>query len=234
MTRYAMVIDLQKCGGCGSCIIACKNENNLTEDIAWSSKINKTSGTFPNVKYEYLPTLCNHCENAPCVEVCPTTAMHKIEGDITMHDPDKCRGCKKCMRACPYGVIFFNDKKPHNSWNDNQETIRDCTSSPVETARTVGEIPPYYNPDRAETLPGIRPIGVVEKCTLCDHRVKHNLKPYCVERCPARGRVFGDLDDPASNVNQLLAKYSYFRLREEEGTEPKVFYIRSFSHSGHV
>ena len=71
MPKYAMVIDLQSCVGCGACSIACKNENNLPEGIFWSSKITETVGTFPDVRYHYIPTLCNHCEDAPCVRVAP-------------------------------------------------------------------------------------------------------------------------------------------------------------------
>ena len=114
MPRYAMVIDLQRCVGCGSCSISCRNENNVTEGIYWSHKITETSGIFPNVRYHYLPTLCNHCTNAPCVTGCPTQAMHKLDNGITMHDPKKCIGCRYCMINCPYGVIYFNWKKAHS------------------------------------------------------------------------------------------------------------------------
>ena len=81
--RLAMVIDLQRCVGCGACIIACKSENNIKQDVVWASRISRTVGQFPNVRYEYIPTLCNHCERAPCVDGCPTTAIHKAEGNIT-------------------------------------------------------------------------------------------------------------------------------------------------------
>jgi molybdopterin-containing oxidoreductase family iron-sulfur binding subunit len=87
---------------------------------------------------------------------------------------------------------------------------------------------PYYNPEREATLPGVRPQGTVEKCTFCDHRVEAGELPYCVESCPADARVFGDLDDPNSSVSKLLSKYQANRLRAALGTEPKVYYIRSF------
>src|SRR3989338_8852171 len=87
--KYGMIIDLQKCVGCGACAISCKNENNVQDNVAWASRIKRTTGKFPNVRYEYMPTLCNHCAKAPCVKGCPTRAMHKIEGDITAHDPGK-------------------------------------------------------------------------------------------------------------------------------------------------
>ena len=95
--KWVMVIDLQKCTGCGSCTLACKNENNVPDGMFWASHISETKGTFPSVRHDYIPTLCNHCDNAPCVKVCPTSAMHKIDGGITMHDPNKCIGCRYCM-----------------------------------------------------------------------------------------------------------------------------------------
>lgn len=234
MPRYAMVIDLQRCVGCGSCSISCRNENNVSEGFYWSHKITETSGTFPNVRYHYIPTLCNHCTNAPCVRGCPTRAMHKLENGITMHDPKKCIGCRYCMINCPYGVIYFNWKDPHTNWKDKRELIKGVTSSPAEEVKKLdARGVPYYNPHRDATLPGIRPKGVVEKCTLCDHRIKEDKLPRCVEACPADARIFGDLNDPKSQVNNLLGKFRPFRLKEEQGTEPAVFYIRDFSSAGY-
>ena len=234
MTTYGMVIDLHRCAGCSACIIGCKNENNLSEGVAWSDKITRTVGKFPNVRYEYIPTLCNHCANAPCVAACPTGSMHKAEGGITMFDPDTCIGCRYCMAACPYDVIHFNRDEPHSFWRDETAFIPEATSSAAEVTEQVGgAVPPYYNPDRAETLPGIRPKDVVEKCTFCDHRLANGELPYCVEVCPTDARIFGDLDDPDSEVNQLLGKYMPSRLREDIGTEPKVYYVRSFQPGGY-
>ncbi|MCQ9207805.1 MAG: 4Fe-4S dicluster domain-containing protein [Omnitrophica bacterium] len=227
-----MVIDLQRCMGCGACIITCKNENNVQDGFTWADKISKTVGKFPNVRYEYLPTLCNHCEKAPCVEVCPTGAMHKGDGDITMHNPKVCIGCKTCIAACPYGVISFNKKKPYKFWKSDEPLIKGATSSPREVVQKVKATAiPYYNPDREATLAGAgtRYKGIVEKCTLCDHRVKNGKLPYCVQRCPAKARIFGDLNAPNSAVNRILGKYRSFRLKEHLGTKPKVYYVRSLN-----
>jgi molybdopterin-containing oxidoreductase family iron-sulfur binding subunit len=156
--------------------------------------------------------------------------MHKLDNGITMHDPDKCIGCKYCEFNCPYGVIYFNWRKPHPFWNEENVLIKGATTSPAEEVRKVGgKGIPYYNLERDATLPGIRPKGVVEKCTFCDHRVRHGDLPTCVLACPADARIFGDLQDPTSEVSQLLGKFRHFRLREQLGTEPHIFYIRNFN-----
>ena len=230
--KLAMVIDLQRCVACGACIIACKSENNLQGDVSWASRISRTVGEFPNVRQEVIVTLCNHCENAPCVKGCPTGAMHKGEGDITMNDPGKCIGCRYCIINCPYDVIHFNEEETHKFWRDDKPLIEGITTSAAEVTRQVGgTVIPYYNPDREFAHPGtgLRYKGIVEKCTLCDHRVKKGELPYCVEACPARARIFGDLNDPNSEVNQILGKFRPWRLKEHLGTEPKVFYVRSFN-----
>lgn len=228
MANYAMVIDLHKCVGCGACAITCKNENNVQEGFYWSNYIHKTSGKFPNVRFEFMPTLCNHCEDAPCVQACPVGAMHKDENGMTLHDADKCIGCKSCIIADPYGVIYFNEEKPHQFWKNSKSIIKNGTASPEEVVEKIGTPIPYYNPEREKTYAGIRPKGIVEKCTFCDHRVKNGEKPYCVDSCPSEARIFGDLDDPNSTINYLLSKYGFRQLKPELGTKPKVFYIRQY------
>lgn len=227
--NFAMTIDLQKCVGCAACSISCKNENNTPDGINWSYHTTETKGIFPNVNYEYVPTLCNHCEDAPCVKACPTQAMYKDENGLTLHDADKCIGCKSCMLACPYGVISANYEEPHKYWRDQHVLIEGGTSTGQQVADATEEILPYYNPDRAFTYEGLRYKGIVEKCTLCDHRLKVGEQPYCVTSCPADARLVGDLNDPDDKINQLLAKHSSRTLLPDKGTKPKVFYIRSYN-----
>jgi molybdopterin-containing oxidoreductase family iron-sulfur binding subunit len=230
--KLAMVIDLQKCTGCGGCIITCKSENNVQDGAAWSNKISRTVGKFPNLRFDFMPILCNHCENAPCIQVCPTNAMHKGDGDIIMHNPKKCIGCKTCIASCPYKAIYYNKKKPHPFWKSKQVLIKDCTSAPYEVTEKIdSHTIPHYNPAREESTPGsgLRYKGIVEKCTFCDHRIKKGQLPFCVEGCPANARIMGDLNDPDSEVSRLLGKYTPIRLKEHLGTEPKVFYIRTFN-----
>jgi len=227
--RYAMVIDLHSCVGCAGCDIACKSENNVTDGFAWSNHVLETVGTFPDVRFRYIPTLCNHCEDAPCVANCPTGAMLKTEDGLTLHDAGRCIGCRACQVACPYGAIYFNEEQPHPLFREDDEAaISGGTATGPEVADRVGAPIPYYNPAREATYPGIRPKGIVEKCTFCDHRLAVGELPACVEACPADARIFGDLNDPESPPRQALAKHAPRVLKEEQGTRPRVFYIREY------
>ena len=228
MANYAMVIDLHRCVGCAACDIACKTENNLDADVHWSGHFTDTKGTFPNVRYHYIPTLCNHCENAPCVKVCPTKAMYKDKDGMVLHNADKCIGCRSCQLACPYNVIYFNEEKQHGRYREDEPLMAGLTASGKEIADKAKAPIPNYNPDREKTYQGIRRKGIVEKCTFCDHRVREGKQPWCVEACPPEARIFGDLDDKNSKVNQLLGKHSSRQLLSSKGTKPKVFYIRDF------
>ncbi|MCH7611734.1 MAG: 4Fe-4S dicluster domain-containing protein [Candidatus Marinimicrobia bacterium] len=231
MANYGMIIDLKNCVGCAGCDIACKTENNLDHDVHWSFHITETTGVFPNVGYRYIPKLCNHCENASCVKVCPTQAMYKDENGLTLHDPDKCIGCRSCELACPYNCISFNEDVQHqHQWQmDTEPLLEGITSSGKEIAEKFDNVPfPNYNPDRAKTYDGVRRKGIVEKCTLCDHRILDGKDPWCVVSCPADARIFGDFDDPKSEVSILLAENSAFQLLKSKGTKPKVYYINEF------
>lgn len=229
-TNLVMVIDLQRCTGCGGCDLACKSENNLRDGHFWSHHITNTTGTFPNVRFDYMPTLCNQCGNAPCEKACPTSALHKVAGDITAHDPQKCIGCRACIINCPYGEVHAHFGEPHEEWESIEELIEGVTGSPATVVDdTGGDRIPYYNNERENFGEGNRYHGIVEKCDFCLHRLKENKLPACVKRCPTDARIIGDLNDPNSSVSKILAKYRPFRRMEHLGTQPKVYYVRSFN-----
>lgn len=155
--------------------------------------------------------------------------MYQSEEGLVLQDFDKCIGCRLCQLACPCGVVCFNDKTPHARFQkEGTPAIPGGTATGAEVAERTGAPIPYYNPARAMTYAGIRPQGVVEKCTFCDHRLAKGELPWCVEACPAGARIFGDLNDLESPPSKALATYAPRVLKKEKGTRPQVFYIRDF------
>ncbi|KAB2968985.1 MAG: 4Fe-4S dicluster domain-containing protein [Thermoanaerobaculia bacterium] len=225
MARWGMTIDLDRCTGCGACMAACHQENNLAaagreqggeRDRAfhWMRLLPVVSGTAPEVQVRFLPVTCMQCDDPPCVRVCPVHATYLGDEGIVGQVYARCIGCRYCMAACPYNVKVFN-------WY---------------TPRWPGELVRKANPDVS-----LRPKGVVEKCTFCHHRILRareearaeqrelrdgEVVPACAESCPARAITFGDLDDPQSRVSQLARSPRAFRLHEDLGTRPKVYYLK--------
>ncbi len=211
--QLGMIVDTRKCAkaqGCTKCVEACVQAHNIpsfqnpAHQIKWiwekpfgdlfSSY--ETQYMEPSLKDESTPVLCNHCDNPPCVRVCPTGATWKRPEDgIVMMDWHRCIGCRFCMAACPYGARSFN-------WVDPRPHIKDL------------------NPDFPT-----RTKGVVEKCIFCAERLAVGQLPACVEACPEKALIFGDVNDPKSEIRQLLAKSYTLRRRPELGTGPNIYYL---------
>jgi len=221
-----MVIDLDKCTGCQACSMACRVENNVSFAGPEGAKLGRAKfwqevldreihGHYPDLETQFVPRPCMHCEHPPCVKVCPVAATFKMEDGLVAMDYDVCIGCRMCTIGCPYAIRYFNWSAP-------------------EFPAPFGQA---LNPD----VP-VRPKGVVEKCTFCIHRLHAaqaraaaegrelsdaevvNL-PACNQVCPAAARYFGDLEDAESTVSRLARSPRAFRLLEELGTEPQVYYL---------
>jgi len=202
---YVMIVDVNKCIGCGNCVIACKTENDVPLDIplarTWiegylveeripisESKVQKIvmntgKNPFLDADWKYpktffVPKLCNHCANAPCINVCPVYARFYTKEGVVLVDKETCIGCKYCIVACPYGATFLHPEQK-----------------------------------------------VTDKCTFCYHRIKDGLEPACVLVCPTGARVFGDVNDESSEVHKLIKENRVTVLKPEKGTFPRVLYI---------
>jgi Fe-S-cluster-containing dehydrogenase component len=244
-----MVIDLDKCVGCGACALGCKSENNTGnraggQAFNWADFQITQEGKFPNAVTTVLPVLCNHCSNAACVEACPVEpkAMFKTPDGITMHNDDRCIGCQACQDACPYSVldldkseaqysvISFNEEGlAYAAYSDTKPLIPGATASGAEIQQLTRQVPPHRTVYEHADYGSTRPANVTEKCIFCAHRVADGLAPRCVEVCPAEARIFGRLDDPGSAPTLALKGAKSFRLKEEAGTQPNVHYIGRYA-----
>lgn len=204
---YGFLIDTTKCIGCGSCVRACKAENNVPDGYfrTWVEQyafyengevtVNSADGGLnglaeapksdrpettdkPPVRGFFVPKLCNHCINTPCIQVCPVGASYKTKEGVVLVDPKRCIGCGYCVQACPFGSRFLNPET-----------------------------------------------HIADKCTWCYHRITKGLKPACVVACPAKARIFGNVSDPNSEISQLLASNRVQVLKSYLGTNPRTRYI---------
>lgn len=210
--RWVMIIDLRKCTGCMGCTIACVTENKLPPGIAYRPVLTETTGTYPNVSRRFIPRPCMQCDVPPCVPVCPVNATWKRADGIIEIDYDKCIGCRYCITACPYSARSFDSGYFYSDFEGGDP-------QPYETMAAH-----EYGTDRARTRDGA-PVGKARKCHFCIHRIENGELPACVVSCMGRATYFGDANDATSLASELLGQPNVMRLKEELGTEPKVFYL---------
>jgi Fe-S-cluster-containing dehydrogenase component len=224
--KWAMVVDLDKCTGCNACVVACHAENNVpivTEQettngraMHWIRVERYWEGTWPNIKARFIPVMCQQCTRAPCEPVCPVYATyHSDRENLNVQVYNRCVGTRYCQNNDPYKVRFFNFFDPVFE----------------------GTLKEQLNPDVT-----VRSAGVMEKCTFCVQRIRRGeekalvqnrplrdgeVVPACAQACPSSALVFGDLNDPESQVSQLVQNNErQFKLLEELGTQPQVIYLK--------
>ena len=203
MAKWGMVFDLKRCIGCNACVVACTTENALPEGVFFTRTFVAESGTFPNVRRVYIPTLCNQCEDAPCEKACPSGATYTRGDGIVMVDQDKCIGCDACSVACPY------------------DARTRLTREKLDRSYFGGDKLAAFEQARSERWLA----GTVAKCDFCRRRVDDGLKPACVEACPTEARIFGDQHDAGSPLSKLIRERNARPPLPEKNTRPNVFYV---------
>lgn len=176
--KYGFIIDNRKCIGCHACTTACKSEHDVAVGVNRTYVKQVEKGEFPNTRRIFSVMRCNHCTDAPCVEICPVEALYFREDGIVDFDNNRCIGCKSCMQACPYDALYID---------------------PVTQTAA--------------------------KCNYCAHRVEVGREPACVTVCPEHAIIAGDMDNPNTEISQLLARQQVKVRKPEKGTNPNLFYI---------
>ena len=222
--NWGMAVDLDRCTGCEACVTACHAENNIATagpeqaDAGrakhWIRIERYWEGEFPDVQVKFRPVMCQQCDEAPCEPVCPTYATYHTDEGLNAQVYNRCIGTRFCGNACSYNVRFFNFYNPE--WE-----------KPLHL---------QLNPEVS-----VREVGVMEKCTFCIQRINHakidakaegleaiedgTLQTACVQTCTANALVFGDLNDPESQVSLLSRSPRGSKLLEDLGTKPSVTYL---------
>lgn len=209
--RWVMVIDLRKCIGCHACTVSCIAENKLPPGVVYRPVMDQEVGTYPHLSRVFTPRPCMHCDNPPCVPVCPVGATFKREDGIVAINYDECIGCRYCIAACPYNARTFDFGEYY--------TADTPARQPYETAATW-----EYGTKRVREGEA-SPIGNARKCHFCIHRLDEGMLPACVTTCVGRATYFGDANDPDSLVRELIGRPNVQVLKPEANTKPRVYYL---------
>lgn len=223
MAKLVRVIDTERCFGCRSCVAACEVENHFTPGAPWNVMVEYESGKFPNVARNFVTMNCMHCEHPSCKAACDAIgvkAISKNEFGVVLIDYEKCIGCGYCFLTCPYGVPQHDQAVPQlypGAEKTAYEAIPSQDRHPLHRKKA----------------------NTVEKCTFCWHKLEKAVAagkvdqigklpeytPTCDLVCPVNARIFGDIDDPTSNVSVYAARKKATQLKKEFGTDPQVYYV---------
>jgi molybdopterin-containing oxidoreductase family iron-sulfur binding subunit len=220
--RWVMVLDLRKCVGCHACTISCVAENKLPPGVVYRPVLEEEIGTYPNVTRRFMPRPCMQCDNPPCTPVCPVNATYKNDDGVVIVDYDQCIGCRYCITACPYAARTFDFGQTYTMGTPEAAGL----IVGQQAADDYERAPSYeYGEEHARTGAEESPIGNVRKCHFCLHRLAVGMLPSCTTTCIGRATLFGDANDPDSVVAEVIASPNVMRLKEELGTEPRVYYL---------
>jgi len=223
MTKFARLIDTKRCMGCRSCVAACAVENHFTPDAPWNAMIEYEVGTYPTVKKIFNTMNCMHCDKPACKAACDAVgakAITKNAFGVVLIDYEKCIGCGECAAVCPYGVPQLNKE------------ARDLNPG-------KGKAGPELIPAQDRHPTHRKRANVVEKCTFCWHKLEkavadnkteligkaQEYTPSCDLVCPVQARIFGDIDDPSSEISKRVKETNAVQLKKQFGTGPQVYYV---------
>ncbi|RJR50640.1 MAG: 4Fe-4S dicluster domain-containing protein [Desulfobacteraceae bacterium] len=196
MARYGLIVDLNTCTGCMTCVLACKQENLTRPGVQWNRILEIENAALDHITY--VRHACMQCDDPPCLDACQSKAITKRADGIVLIDQKKCVGCGGCVDSCPYGVPRLNTDQQY----------------------FPGETLPF---EKNAAAFRVQLSGKSSKCTFCAHRIDQGKSPVCVEACPSKALIFGDLDDPQSGIRKKLWQSN--QLLADQGTHPKVSYI---------
>jgi molybdopterin-containing oxidoreductase family iron-sulfur binding subunit len=211
--KWVMIIDQQKCIGCCACNLSCNTENNLPPGVVYRPVLRQEVGKYPNVGRIFTPKPCMHCDNPPCVPVCPVKATWKREDGVVVVDYDICIGCRNCLLACPYSARTSDFGEFYGMGTPE--------IMPYETRPNYE----YSKEWKRKPHSDDSPVGNARKCQFCLHRLREGMLPACVTTCLGGATYFGDYNDKSSVVHRLLGSSRVRQLKAELGTQPSVFYL---------
>ena len=221
--KWGMVIDIARCIGCHACTLGCVAENKLPPGVVYRVVLEEETGHYPYVRRRFIPRPCLHCQTPPCVKACPVTATYKDEQGVVRMNYERCIGCRYCLVACPYSARTADFAEWYTA--DTAELPGKLYGQKAAANGYEAHPAAEYGrkwPDRHDDSPE----GNARKCHFCLNPLRVGMLPACVTSCVGRATFFGDRTDPQSLVFQMIGSPRVFRLKEELGTQPSVYYLK--------